>query len=198
VIVRDRRSPSFVADARRLLTESLLPRLRAGVESLSEADVWWRPNEASNSVGNLVLHLAGNVRQWIVHGVGGSEDVRDRAVEFAARGSVRKKALLATISRAVRDADRVLARVDAARLDEPLVVQGYRVTVGGAILHVAEHFSYHTGQILYVVKMRQARDLGFYAHLDGTSKSEPARSDSVRRRKPSRSKKAAASRPGPP
>ncbi|MBI1850980.1 MAG: DUF1572 family protein [Planctomycetes bacterium] len=195
-----RSGDAFIEDVRLLLTKSLLPRLRAGVATLSEADVWWRPNEASNSVGNLVLHLAGNVRQWIVHGIGGEPDVRKRAGEFAARGSIRKRPLLATISRSMADAVRVLERLDPARLGDRLVIQGYRVSVQGAMLHVAEHFSYHTGQILYVVKMRSGRGLGFYAHLDASaSKNVPSRRDSVSRRKPRRSKKdAAARRSGPP
>src|SRR5438876_11140845 len=76
---------AFLAQSREYLTGHYLPKIGAAIGRLAEADLWWRPNEASNSIGNLMLHLAGNIRQWIVSGVGGAPDERDRAAEFARR-----------------------------------------------------------------------------------------------------------------
>src|SRR4026209_1187126 len=85
---------AFLAQYREYLTGHYLPKIRAAVETLSEADLWWRPNEASNSIGNLMLHLTGNIRQWIVSGVGGAPDRRDRAAEFARRAQLARETLV--------------------------------------------------------------------------------------------------------
>lgn len=169
---------AFIDRSRAYLAEDHLPRIRLALTRLSEGDLWWRPNGASNSVGNLLLHLAGNVRQWIVSGVGGEPDRRHRPEEFAATGGVTTAEALATLEAAVADADRVLARLDPARLSDPLTIQGNDVTVLHAIYHVVEHFSMHAGQILYVVKARAGEDLGFWeAREDGTTR--PAWRDRV-------------------
>ena len=131
---------------------------------LSDEQLWWRPNAESNSVGNLMLHLAGNVRQWIVSGVGGAEDDRDRDREFVTDREHRQT-VIRTLRTAVDDACSVLSHVQGGRLEERLTVQGYDVAVLEAIFHVVEHFSYHTGQIAFVTKMLTASDLGFYRHL---------------------------------
>jgi uncharacterized damage-inducible protein DinB len=139
-----------------------LPRIQVCLELLSEDDIWWRTHETNNSVGNLVLHLCGNVRQWIVAGVGGREDVRDRPAEFAARGSVTKESLLEKMKETVREADETLAKLNTERLSEKRRIQGYDVTCFGAIFSVVEHFSGHVGQIIYITKMRTGKDLRFY------------------------------------
>jgi uncharacterized damage-inducible protein DinB len=158
---------TFLAQSREYLTRHYLPKISAAVEALSEADLWWRPNEASNSIGNLMLHLAGNVRQWIVSGIGGAPDQRDRAQEFARREPLRKDELLAIFTEAVLEADAVIALVDPASLDERRPVQGREVTVLQAIYHVVEHLAMHAGQIVYIAKQRSGRDLGFYGLVDG-------------------------------
>lgn len=149
---------------------SYYPRIEQAVARLTPDDLWWRPNEASNSVGNLLLHLAGNLRQWVVHGVGGAADVRQRQEEFDAVDGASADTLLDGLRAAVQEADTVLANLHPARLTERLVIQGMETTVLGAIFHAVEHFSMHTGQILYIVKLRQGVDLGFY-HIgqDGTA-----------------------------
>lgn len=141
---------------------SYLPRIEQAVERLGPDDVWWRPNEASNSVGNLLLHLAGNLREWVVHGVGGAANVRQRQREFDATAGAAADVLLDALRAVVEEADVVLAALEPARLVEPVVIQGMETTVLGAIYHAVEHFSMHTGQILYIVKMRLGVDLGFY------------------------------------
>jgi uncharacterized damage-inducible protein DinB len=153
---------AFLAQSREYLTGHYLPKLRAAVEPLSDTDLWWRPNESSNSIGNLLLHLAGNIRQWIVSGVGGAPDRRDRAAEFARRDPLARSELLATFTEAVLEADAVLARTDPASLGERRPVQGREVTVLQAVYHAVEHLALHAGQIIYLAKLRSGKDLGFY------------------------------------
>ena len=158
---------AFIAQSREYLTRHYLPKIVAAVSGLSDADLWWRPNEASNSIGNLMLHLSGNLRQWIVSGLGGQRDVRERALEFARRDPLPRTELIARISDTVREADAVLAGLAPAALAERRLIQGREVNVLEAIYHVVEHFSMHVGQIAYVAKLRSAHDLGFYRMEDG-------------------------------
>jgi uncharacterized damage-inducible protein DinB len=151
----------FLAESRRLLADDYLPRIRLALESLPEGDLWWRPNEASNSAGNLLLHLAGNVRQWIVGGVGGEPDRRRRDEEFDAdAGSVSE--VLAVLEAAVGDAAATLASLDPDSLTGRIAVQGRETTRLAAIYHAVEHFSMHTGQLIWVVKARTSQDLELY------------------------------------
>lgn len=158
---------AFLSQSREYLTAHYLPKIRASVEALPEADLWWRPHEAANSIGNLLLHLAGNIRQWVVSGVGGAPDHRDRAAEFARREPIPRTELLALITEAVLEADAVLAVTDPASLGERRQVQGRTVTLLEAIYHAVEHFGMHTGQIVYIAKLRSGTDLGFYEMIDG-------------------------------
>lgn len=152
---------AFLALSRQYLLEDYLPRIRLCLDQLSEADVWWRANPASNSIGNLVLHLAGNARQWIAAGVGGAPDIRERAAEFAA-GTGPVPGLIEHFEQAMTEVGDALARVTPAQLAEPRRIQGIETTVMGAIYHVVEHFSTHTGQIVLLTKLRLGRDLGFW------------------------------------
>ncbi len=149
----------FIAEARRHLMQEYLPWLRACLTTLNDEDIWWRPNEKSNSIGNLILHLCGNIRQWIVHGVGGAADERNRPTEFAAREPFSKAELLQKLEATLVEVDSVLANVQLEKLTESCMIQGFNVTVLGAIFHVVEHFAYHTGQIIYITKIRTGEDL---------------------------------------
>ena len=131
------------------------------LQQLSEEEIWWRPNSESNSAGNLVLHLCGNVRQWIISGLGGAEDMRERDREFAERGPIPRKALVTQLRRTVHVARRVLARLSDDSLSRKYVIQGFHVTGLDAAFHVTEHFGYHTGQIIYITKLKRAHDLRF-------------------------------------
>lgn len=162
-------SRSFVDQSRALLTAGYLPRIERCLEKLSEQELWWRPNPESNSVGNLLLHLSGNLRQWIISGVGGAVDERERQREFDERGPLSRDEVWSLLKTTVEEADRVLAGVDPETLLERRRIQGFDVTVLEAIYHVVEHFSMHTGQIILVTKMRTG-DLGFYAIVDGLPK----------------------------
>ncbi len=163
----------LLAEARRRLLEDSLPRIRKCLAQLSDEDVWSRPNENTPSVGNLLLHLAGNVRQWIVSGLGGAPDVREREKEFLERGPIDRDELLRRVEATLREADGVLERVDPGRLGEERTVQGFRETGVGILVHVVEHFSYHVGQITYVTKAKKNVDLDYYAGKDLNLTAEP-------------------------
>ena len=154
-------SRAFLDQSRRLLVNSYLPRVEHSVEGLSVENLWWRANPESNSIGNLMLHLSGNVRQWIVSGVGGQPDVRDRRQEFEEHGPMPGAELVSRLRTTVSDADQVLAGVEAATLVERRTIQSYDVTVMQAIYTVVEHFSMHTGQIILLAKMWKG-NLEFY------------------------------------
>jgi uncharacterized damage-inducible protein DinB len=147
--------------SQRILAKQYFPLIVKCLEQLSEEEIWWRPNSASNSAGNLVLHLCGNVRQWIVAGLGGARDIRERDREFSERGPIPRKKLIAQLRSTVRQASRVLERASEDALAKTYEVQGYRVTGTDIAVHVAEHFAYHAGQIIYLTKLKRAKDLKF-------------------------------------
>ena len=142
----------------------LAERIEICLTKLNSGQIWARGSENENAIGNLVLHLSGNVRQWIVAGVGGAPDVRQRDAEFAARGGEPAVELTGRLRAAVEEAAAVLERVTADRLGERIVVQKYEMSVLEAVYHVVEHFSAHTGQIIFATKMLTSEDLGFYRH----------------------------------
>ena len=167
---------AFVAEARRLLTEDYLPKIERCLERLPDGDLWWRPGAESNSVGNLLLHLEGNARQWLVCGVGGATDRRERQTEFDAgrdrqpadSGRPAARELFERLRATVGEADEVLSRLEPSLLLERRSIQGLReVEVLTAVFHVVEHFSMHTGQIILLTKMRAGRDLRFYDFSGG-------------------------------
>jgi uncharacterized damage-inducible protein DinB len=152
--------------------EQLLSRIRDCVNKLTPEQIWARGGESENAIGNLVLHLNGNVRQWIVSGVGGAPDTRWRDAEFDARGGVGTAELLDLLQTTVREAIAVIAQVTPERMTERVTIQKYDVTVMEAIFHVVEHFSQHTGQIIFATKMLTGEDLGFYKHLKAAAHTE--------------------------
>jgi uncharacterized damage-inducible protein DinB len=145
--------------------ELSLSRIEACLGKLTEEQVWARGSENENAVGNLVLHLSGNVRQWILAGVGGAPDTRQRDQEFSARGGGSIPELQERLRGIVTEAAAVIGAVTPERLAKRVVIQKYEVSVLEAIYHVVEHFSLHTGQIIFATKMMTGADLGFYRHL---------------------------------
>jgi hypothetical protein len=137
---------------------------------LSEEQIWWRPNDSSNSIGNLLLHLNGNVRQWLVSSFTRSEDLRDRPAEFRERGMIPASTLLATLGITLEQASEVLASLTEAELLTTFEIQGYTVTGLYAVYQVVEHFALHFGQIVYITKLLRDADLGFYRELDATGR----------------------------
>ena len=149
----------YVGYCRQRLVKECLPWIQASLEALGDEDIWWRAHETDNSIGNLILHLSGNIRQWIVAGIGGEPYARDRPSEFSERGPIPKAELLKRFETAVTDADRVLMRFDTSRLLEVRHFQKWDVTCLYAISHVVEHVSQHLGQIVYIAKLRTGKDL---------------------------------------
>jgi len=152
----------FIARSRYHLTEDLLPKIERCVALLSDEQIWWRPNAESNSIGNLLLHLSGNARQWIVSGLGKAIDARDRDSEFAQRETIPRADLLSRLRQTIIEVDATLAKFDMDKLVEKKTIQGLEVTALEAILHVVEHFSMHTGQIILLTKLLTSSDLRFY------------------------------------
>lgn len=140
-------------------------RIERCVQLLSEDQVWARGSENENAVGNLMLHLAGNVRQWILSGVAGQPDHRVRDVEFTTRGEVSKQQMWQRLNDTVIEACTVIESLTAAQLVERRTIQNYDVTVLEAVYHVVEHFAQHTAQIVFATKMLTHEDMGFYKHL---------------------------------
>ena len=153
---------AFISQARSHLKTDFMPKIQKCFHLIDESDIWWRSHETNNSIGNLSLHLAGNVRQWIISGVGGQPDARNRQKEFAQREVLPKETLWYALKSTVEESDQVLANFPAQRLMEKRIIQGFDQTALQAIFHVVEHFSFHTGQIIYITKLRKAVDLKFY------------------------------------
>ncbi len=152
-------SRAFLDKSRRLLVDDSLPKIERCLDRLSLDDIWWRPNEASNSIGNLVLHLCGNLSMWIVGGVGRRPFERNRQQEFDERGPVAASDLRRRLQEVVAQADAVMKELSDSELLARRQIQGYDVTVLEAIYHVVEHFGMHTGQIILLTKARLSEDL---------------------------------------
>jgi Protein of unknown function (DUF1572) len=160
----------FLGFSRDKLLNQYWPRLRSCVESLTDEQIWWRPNPASNSIGNLLLHLNGNVRQWLVDSFQRQDDHRDRPAEFAASGQISGAELLARLDGTLFQARDVLDRLSTEDLIAEMDIQGYHVYGLDAVYQVVEHFGLHYGQIAYITKMLKDQDLGFYRELNRTGR----------------------------
>jgi hypothetical protein len=146
-------SATFVSAARECLDEGL-HKIEHCLAQLDDQAVWWRPAPGMNSIANLMLHLSGNLRQWIVSGVGGAPDVRNRPQEFADRSGRPKAELLETLRAAVRDADGVIARLTAQRLVQPRRIQGFDANMLTAVFSSVAHFRGHTQEIIHITRSR--------------------------------------------
>lgn len=137
-------------------------QLRRCVGLLGDEQLWFRPNESSNSIANLLLHLRGNVGQWIVAGLGGAPLSRDRRAEFARREPLPREELIEPLSETLAAATAIIVGLDDAALAREYEIQEYRVTGVAAIAHVLEHFAFHTGQIVTTTKWLLDVDLSLY------------------------------------
>lgn len=160
--MNDQISKEFIEHAKWRLMDDYMARLESCLNQLSEKEVWERPNDSSNSVGNIILHLCGNVRQWMVHGVGGKPDIRQRQQEFDERGPVSKRELMQRLESVMVEAERELLSFPKEKLLDDVMIQGFEETYLTAVFHVVEHFSYHLGQIAYITKMKKDTDLRFF------------------------------------
>jgi uncharacterized damage-inducible protein DinB len=153
---------AFISRAEEFLSGDYLPKIERCLEKLTDEQIWWRANEESNSIGNLILHLCGNARQWLICGLGAEPDRRVRDAEFAQRELIARKELLGLLRSTLAEIGNVLHSVDPATLLERREIQGHDVDVLEAIFHVTEHFSMHTGQIIMLTKLLTGSDLRFY------------------------------------
>ena len=153
---------AFLRRASEYMLGDYLPKIERCLEKLSDEQIWWRANEESNSIGNLILHLCGNARQWIVCGVGSAPDKRNRDSEFEQRDVIARDELIALLRSTLTDVETTLQSVDPATLLEFHKIQGNDVDILEAVFHVTEHFSMHTGQIILLTKQLTASDLHFY------------------------------------
>jgi hypothetical protein len=160
----------FLDSSRKRLFNEHWPRLKACVEPLTVDQIWWRPNEASNSVGNLILHLNGNVTQWIVTSFNRAGDRRDRPAEFSAAGGLSGAELLDRLGATMNEAAKVFDRLTAEELLAPYEIQGYKTRGLDAVYHVVDHFGLHFGQSAYIAKNLTGKDLGFYKELNKTGR----------------------------
>jgi uncharacterized damage-inducible protein DinB len=161
----------FLATAANKLAQNM-GRIETCVAKLPADALWARDSDTENAVGNLLLHLEGNVRQWILSGIGGASDRRDRSGEFSARLGAPAAGLLAALRATVNESIEVLRALPHPRLTEVVSIQGYDTTILAAIFHVVEHFSGHTFQIILLTKRATGEDLGFYSYLAKTGRKE--------------------------
>ena len=153
---------ALLEETRRRLFEESIPRLKKCLDQLDEQEIWHKPNSNSNSVGNLTLHLCGNARQWVLSGLAGAKDTRQRQKEFDEQGPLPKSHLLQMIRQLQQDIEVALQQVRPEALLQVHEVQTFEETGLSILIHVIEHFSYHVGQITYYVKIRKDIDLAYY------------------------------------
>jgi uncharacterized damage-inducible protein DinB len=122
------------------------------LDALTDDQLWWRPNDRSNSVANLVIHLAGSNRYYFEHVIGGQPDNRTRDAEFAVRGGQAKPSLQRLWAESVASTERTLATFAPARLMEQTDRSGKMTTFAQILLHVSHHNSVHMGQIVFIAK----------------------------------------------
>lgn len=140
--------------------------IKTSMESISDTEVWQKPNDSLNSVGNLILHICGNMTQYIISSLGEDEDERNRDAEFQTKGGLTKKELLKKLENTVNTAKRVIFDASPEQWVKIRSVQGFSFSGVGVVMHAVEHYSYHTGQIAFWVKLLKNKDLGFYDGMD--------------------------------
>jgi len=159
-------SDLFLKESIREMCEVSAGRIKKCLAILSDDEIWKRPNQNTVSIGNLILHLCGNVRQYIMSGMGNAADVRSRDAEFQERGPVSREALVQKLDGTLTEARGVLESLTEDDLLQARTIQGFKLSGLAAVLHVVEHFSYHTGQIGYAVKSIKNLDLKYYEGYD--------------------------------
>src|SRR5262249_49782863 len=138
---------AYLVECRATLASSLR-KIEHCLDQLTDSDLWWRPHESHNSIQNVMLHLCGNLRQWVIHGVGGAPDVRERQAEFDDRTPRPRSELIALLAATVAECDQVLAACPAAQLLAARRIQGFDTTVLSALFDTVSHFVGHQHQIV--------------------------------------------------
>lgn len=153
---------TIIQQVHRRLVEESIARLRKCLGELTDEEIWTKPNKSSNSVGNLTLHLCGNARQWLISGLGGVFDDRNRQAEFDEQGPKPSTELFELIDDLESEIETVLGNLKSDIHTKKVKVQGFDENGFAVLMHVVEHFSYHVGQISYYVKLRKDIDLNYY------------------------------------
>ncbi len=156
----------LLAEVHRRIFDEGYSRIHNCFARLSDEQIWLRPNAQLASMGNLVLHLCGNVRQWVLSGLGGAEDRRLRDSEFDERGPLPREELFARMAKLQEEIEAFFENIQAGQLAETYKVQGFDENGISILVHVTEHFSYHIGQIAWYTKMLTEEDLAFYGGVD--------------------------------
>jgi uncharacterized damage-inducible protein DinB len=156
----------------RLRMEECLEKIRGCLKLLDEPAFWQRPNASSNSAGNLLMHLSGNIRQYMLSGLGGVADIRQRDLEFQTPSALSRTTVESDFFQVAEKALDLLEHLPEEAFLKRKNIQGFDLTGLGIVLHVVEHLSYHTGQIAYLTKMTTDEDLGFYSGIDLNAKNE--------------------------
>lgn len=162
---RDQLHDEIINNACLRMDESLR-MLEISIRDLSDQELWIQPNEQTNSIANLILHLCGNIHQYVISGLGRAADMRVRQEEFDSRDIIEKRLLFKKILDTVNRAKQLISNSSAADLLAYFKIQAYELSGVGIIVHVVEHLSYHTGQIALMTKLLKNKDLGFYAGVD--------------------------------
>lgn len=147
-------------------------RIFSCMQEIGDEQLWLRPNESSNSIGNIILHLCGNIRQYAVSSLGNQPDTRMRDLEFSTQEGFTKDELADRLRSTLEEAIQTIRSLDEESLIKTRTVQGFHLTGIGIIIHVTEHLSYHTGQVAFWVKCLKNKDLGFYAGIDLNTKNK--------------------------
>jgi uncharacterized damage-inducible protein DinB len=161
----------FIAQCSSRIEENTHKILRC-VAEMDEKEIWMRPNKSSNSTANIILHLCGNIRQYIISGLGDQPDTRERDKEFAATGNYNKKDLVDKLTHTLQQAISIIQATNESQLLKIHAVQGFELSGMGIIIHVTEHYSYHTGQVISWTKQLKDKDLGFYSNVDLNKKNK--------------------------
>lgn len=140
--------------------------INISLAELGPGELWKKPNASSNSIGNLLMHLNGNITQYAISSLGETKDVRQRDLEFSTSNQLDGKVLISKLNQTVQVAKAIMANVTDEQLLKIRKVQGFDLTGIGIIIHVVEHLSYHTGQIAFWVKQLKNKDLKFYGGID--------------------------------
>ncbi len=161
----------FIENSCYRMDESLR-MVKISLTKISEEQLWQKPNTSLNSIGNLILHLCGNMTQYGMASLNEIEDERKRDLEFSTGGGYTKEELLEKLESTITKVKATLQNVSLERLLALKQVQGFEFSGIGNIIHVVEHFSYHTGQIAFWVKQLNNEQLGFYEGHDLNTKNE--------------------------
>ena len=151
---------SFTHESAEFLAVTYLLRLDRALQAIGEEDLWWSPHASAISIGTILRHLEGNVRQWILSGLRGDADDRVRKREFEPGEGGDAKQLMAQLRSTVESAAQHIQGMTAPDLEAQYSIQGNNVTGLYAVLHVVEHFSWHTGQAVWIAKARAGMNHG--------------------------------------